>query len=97
MWKELTDYLDTCDTEKRTEILSTKIWQMTQSNATKAEHLENDFVEVSSKTKEFGLVSRRKQLKRFVGKRVQCQKIRVRVKASGPYRGLIVSLLGASG
>ena len=27
---------------------------MTQSNATKAENLENDFIELSSKTKELG-------------------------------------------
>ena len=34
--------------------MSANLWQMTQSNATKAENLENDFFEVSSNTKELG-------------------------------------------
>ena len=38
--------------KKRTSTLSTKIWQMTQGNATEAENLENDFIELSSKTRE---------------------------------------------
>ena len=55
MWKEFKDYMASWDTEKRrTSTLSTKIWQMTQGNATKAEKLENVFIEVSSKTKKLG-------------------------------------------
>ena len=46
MWKELEDHVASWDTEKRrTKTLSTKIWQVTQSNATQAENLENDFKE----------------------------------------------------
>ena len=52
MWKELADYMASWEAEKsRTSTLSTKIWQKTQSNATMAENLENDSIELSSKTK----------------------------------------------
>ena len=55
MWNELEEYIASWDTEKRrTSTLSTKIWQMTQGNATEAERWETDFVDASSKTKDVG-------------------------------------------
>ena len=55
MWKEFRDYMASWGPEKtRTNTLSTKIWQMTQSNATKTENLENDFMDLSTKSTELG-------------------------------------------
>ena len=55
MWPEFEDYMTSWDpARRRTGTLCTKIWQMTQSNATKSKNLENDFAELSTKTKELG-------------------------------------------
>ena len=40
--------------KRRTNTLGTQIWQMTQSNATKTENLENDFMEPSTTTRDLG-------------------------------------------
>ena len=54
-WKELEEYIASWDTEKRrTSSLSTKIWQVTEGDATKAESLENDFTEATSEAEELG-------------------------------------------
>ena len=39
---------------KRTVGRNTKIWQLAQSSATKAEYLENDFTDATRKVPEFG-------------------------------------------
>ena len=55
MWKAAAEYIGLWDTEKRrTCSSSTNIWQLAQSSATKAENLENDFTETTSKVKELG-------------------------------------------
>ena len=54
-WCELEDYMKSCEASKReTEVLATKIWQMTQSSDTKTQNLEVDFEELMSKAKELG-------------------------------------------
>ena len=50
MWKELEDYLGHVGHREET----IEYLEMTQSNATEAENWENDFIEVSRKTKELG-------------------------------------------
>ena len=55
MWNELEECMASWDTEKRrTSTLSTTVWQIAQSNAAKAENLEKDFIEASSKAQELG-------------------------------------------
>ena len=69
-WKELEDYMTSWDAEKMiASTLSTQIWQMTQSNATKVENLENDFIELSSKTKELGSSDEKSNPKCWLEKR----------------------------
>ena len=58
------DHMASRDPAKsRANTLATKIWQTTQSNATKTENLENDFEELSTDTTESldGLVKRTTQ------------------------------------
>ena len=55
LWLDFEDYMTSWDpAKKRVDTLATQIWQMTQSNATKTENLENDFGELSTKTRVFG-------------------------------------------
>ena len=50
-WLEFEEYVTSSDpAERRVDTQTTKIFQMTQSNATKTENLENDFEELSTKT-----------------------------------------------
>ena len=50
-WKELDEFMYSWEQEsRRPNKLSTKIWQMIQSNNTKSENLECDFTEIVEKT-----------------------------------------------
>ena len=55
VWKEVEQYIFSLEQKRRMSSFSNaKIWQVAQSSATKAENLENDFIEATAKVQELG-------------------------------------------